>query len=786
MAELARLGLYVDSSGVVRATKELQKLERKGKGAERQSDKLKRSFGGLKTAAIAVGSAIAAIGVTRLIGNVADASIALDAMESSLRVATGSAEGAAAEFQFLREESERLGLDLRTSGDAFASLAAAARGTALEGQGARDIFVAVSEAMTALGRDSEATEGALRAIEQMISKGNVSAEELRGQLGERLPGAFQLAARAAGVTTQELDKMLRNGEVLAADLLPKLAVELSNAFSAEAERRANGLQAEINRFKTAVFDLMSSGNMASLANAIRDITTLIKDPAFQQGFGNFVGLILKIAEKGGQAAAFVGNLIPSQLEELNTRISQEQRLLEQLADEYNRPRLLRINPLVSSEEIGKKVDKQREKVAKLRKAYEQAAVAALPAFNPEGVMNTPDTGGGGGLTEDQIKAIEKARESLQGVSDDLRDQVGVFGLSESAAIRYRLSIGDLSGDVRLLGAEGMALSSQIIASADALEQLKISEEISDSFNELTQELQQQRSALQLTARELAIYEASSRLSIHATDDMRKQVEALAGKLYDEQQAMERSNQLRQEAKSVLDSIASPMERYSEQVALLSNLLRAGEIDQKEFNLAIKQAQEDLREATKGTTEDMTAFMKKAAENMQDAMSNTFFDFMQGEFDNLGDSFKNMLDRMVADALAAQLNNAIFPSSMGGIGGWFNSGGGGDYVSNSGFAPGGGSSGGFMDGLKSLVSFDGGGYTGDGSRSGGLDGKGGQLALLHPQETVIDHTKGQTINNGVTVNINVSGIRDGADLRRSASQVAQQAGAAANRALSRNG
>ena len=46
------------------------------------------------------------------------------------------------------------------------------------------------------------------------------------------------------------------------------------------------------------------------------------------------------------------------------------------------------------------------------------------------------------------------------------------------------------------------------------------------------------------------------------------------------------------------------------------------------------------------------------------------------------------------------------------------------------------------GLFPGLSFDGGGYTGGGSRAGGLDGKGGQLAMLHPQETVIDHTKGR--------------------------------------------
>jgi hypothetical protein len=53
------------------------------------------------------------------------------------------------------------------------------------------------------------------------------------------------------------------------------------------------------------------------------------------------------------------------------------------------------------------------------------------------------------------------------------------------------------------------------------------------------------------------------------------------------------------------------------------------------------------------------------------------------------------------------------------------------------------------------SFDGGGFTGHGSRSGGVDGKGGFNAILHPNETVIDHTKGQ--GQGVVINqtINVT-------------------------------
>ena len=54
-----------------------------------------------------------------------------------------------------------------------------------------------------------------------------------------------------------------------------------------------------------------------------------------------------------------------------------------------------------------------------------------------------------------------------------------------------------------------------------------------------------------------------------------------------------------------------------------------------------------------------------------------------------------------------------------------------------------------------VYFEGGGFTGRGSRSGGVDGKGGFGAILHPNETVIDHSKGQGMGQPVVVNLNIS-------------------------------
>lgn len=52
----------------------------------------------------------------------------------------------------------------------------------------------------------------------------------------------------------------------------------------------------------------------------------------------------------------------------------------------------------------------------------------------------------------------------------------------------------------------------------------------------------------------------------------------------------------------------------------------------------------------------------------------------------------------------------------------------------------------------VPSADGGGYTGDGARAGGMDGKGGFLAMLHPKETVVDHTRGQSSRTGLDIRV----------------------------------
>lgn len=231
-----------------------------------------------KTAGTALASYLSIRGLADMAAEIMAVGMQTDALRNSLKTATGDSASAATEMAFVRDEANRLGLELLSTGQAYAKLANAAKGTALEGEQTQKIFSGVAEASRALHLSADDTSGVLLSLTQMMSKGQVQAEELRGQMGERLPGAFQLAATAMGVTTSELDKMLSQGQVLAVDLLPKLADALHQAYGAGAAEAATSAAAEMERLKNTVAeykDMVYSAFSDDLAGAIRSTTELL-------------------------------------------------------------------------------------------------------------------------------------------------------------------------------------------------------------------------------------------------------------------------------------------------------------------------------------------------------------------------------------------------------------------------------------------------------------------------------------------------------------------------------
>ena len=103
----------------------------------------------------------------------------------------------------------------------FTKLYASAQGSGIAFNDLSELFINLSAANKAFAGDAEDLNGILRAFTQIISKGTVQSEELKGQVGERLPGAFALAAQSLGMTTAQLQKALENGEVKSKEFVEK-------------------------------------------------------------------------------------------------------------------------------------------------------------------------------------------------------------------------------------------------------------------------------------------------------------------------------------------------------------------------------------------------------------------------------------------------------------------------------------------------------------------------------------------------------------------------------------
>lgn len=263
-------------------------------GKVNQLDDQVSKIGGNSARIESLSNAFRALAAAVVVKEFIDANVELEKFERAMVLLKGSTEGAATEFEYVRELSRRLGLELFTTADAYTSLTAATKGTTLQGQATRDIFEAVSIAMSSLGKSSADTQGALLAISQIVSKGNVSLEELRGQLGERLPGAFQLAANAMGMSTSELDKFVSSGNLTAEVFLPKFAAELKKTFGDV--RDMEGFTASLNRMKNsldeAYITIGKSGAFDALTKGVQVATAAVSGAV--AGFellGKVIGIV---------------------------------------------------------------------------------------------------------------------------------------------------------------------------------------------------------------------------------------------------------------------------------------------------------------------------------------------------------------------------------------------------------------------------------------------------------------------------------------------------------------
>lgn len=182
-----------------------------------------------------------------LVVEVYDLAKTFDSLDFAMQKITGNLENAADSQRFLIEITSAFGVELVSTTNRWIKFLAAAKQSGLSLKATEDIFRSMTKAAGVLGLKTDELQGIYLALEQMLSKGKVTTEELRRQLGERLPGAMGIMAAAIGVTLPKLDEMLKKGEVLSAEVLPKFAKAVELAYDIENVNRIETLIASQNR-----------------------------------------------------------------------------------------------------------------------------------------------------------------------------------------------------------------------------------------------------------------------------------------------------------------------------------------------------------------------------------------------------------------------------------------------------------------------------------------------------------------------------------------------------------
>lgn len=221
----------------------------------------------------------------------------LQSLDLALKAVTGTQEEYSTQLLFLTSIADKYGLEIRGLTEQFTSFYVAAKGK-LAGKDIQEVFENISKAGSALGVSNDTLKRSFTALNQMLSKGKVASEELRGQLAEALPGAVQAMTKAVqklhpeikNLTEKGLFEMIKQGKILAEEVLPETSRQLVILTGADKAQGIETLTKMTNRLSNTWTEMIrsinesdSSGFAMFVKKIVGGLTTIME----------FTGLLFK-------------------------------------------------------------------------------------------------------------------------------------------------------------------------------------------------------------------------------------------------------------------------------------------------------------------------------------------------------------------------------------------------------------------------------------------------------------------------------------------------------------
>lgn len=316
-------------------------------------------------------------------------------------------------MSFINEIVKDYGVSLVTTTNRYIKFLAAAKQSGITLRDTENIFRSMTKTAGVLGLKTDELRGIYLALEQMLSKGKVTTEELRRQLGERLPGAMGIMAASMKVSISELDKMMKMGQVLSADVLPGFAEAVEVAFGIESVEKIETLVASQNRM-TAAWQ--------------KWISVIGNDTGFLQSVFNWIGesidaisfsMMNDQAQIQDNIAFFSKKHQKLVKEDAENVVEQNNKQMESY--DSLRERVVK-NKEIQATAYGKALDAAKEegvKLLELQIEYNKKRTAAEVELANERILNSEKEWKASEIAfENQIKRIEDLESKMDDVSAD--------------------------------------------------------------------------------------------------------------------------------------------------------------------------------------------------------------------------------------------------------------------------------------------------------------------------------------------------------------------------------
>lgn len=236
----------------------------------------------------------------------------------------------------------------------FGKFLAASRGAGVEIDTVKNIFQGLTQAVSAFGLSASDANLAFLAVEQMMGKGVVSAEELRRQLGERIPTAMAAMARAVGEqygtdgSIQALQEKLKAGAINSAEVMEVFVQKLKElSGTPDVDNLETSYTRLGNRLREIVIDWDITGKLKMAVDAISGLLGLLKNH-----FLAFAGAIAGAAVGGKIMKSFrkITDAKRAEVEALKAEIENEKALYEESVQAYEQAEAKRQGKLYDTQD----------------------------------------------------------------------------------------------------------------------------------------------------------------------------------------------------------------------------------------------------------------------------------------------------------------------------------------------------------------------------------------------------------------------------------------------------